>query len=434
MKKIALGAVLCTALLLLVPKSASAWGNTWAGNALETALDSEAFRLGALRYSAALMMYNAGYDSDIYFGMLAEKKPDFTFNLVPDFQALYPFSRKFVLEIDEQPDYIFYADNHKERALNNIFSPRLHFVLKNWYFSAMGVFSNVRQRMNPDLDLRVRLKENDLRGIALWQLSKADSLLFQYSTAWLDYTNPTDPEYDISVNMNRRETYYSAGFLLQPKSQAIYFINGEYGRMDFDYASSFYKNTESYAIYAGVEFRPVPESTAVAGRLSGRISIGYNWFNIIDPSQQDYKGLVGNTNFSYSFSRRTSARLVLARAPRFSPYSGMAFYVGNSIGGGFSHMFAQRLTLSYDINYGRNKYEAAAGSTTTGATVKDLGQTISLAVQLRRDLTLTFLGNLWNRQSFMTETTNVARWFAGVMIIYGFPGLEPTVPTIIQAR
>ncbi len=434
MKRLAWYGAAAAAVLLLLPRPAGAWGNTWAGGYLEAAYNALRWRLGPVRYNAALMVYNTGYDSDIYFGMTGERTPDFTSDIIPDFQALYPISRKFVLEVEEQPQYAFFAKTEGERNFNNIASGRAHIVLDRWYFQASGTHSNVRERLSSDLNMRVRLNQFDMKGIALWQASKTKSVLVQYTASRLRYEDLTYAGSEISRNLDRNESYAVLGLLSQNRSGAIYYLNGEYGAIDFTDPLSANKNTGSYAAYAGIEFLPAPGEDSALSRISGRINVGFNWFDLKDPAQRDYKGWVCNTNLSLGLSRRTSVQASLVHGPRFSALSGMTFFIQNSFGGGFSHSFSRRVNFSYNIAFSRNKYQAAAGAAAAGSAVRDLVQSVRLGMQLRRSLSLTLLGGAWNRDSWMAVRQESSRLFAGIEFVFGYPGLEPTVPLIINTR
>lgn len=436
MRKFVWCGVVFSVFLFLSPRPVSAWGHTWAGALLESAFNALTWRLGPFRYNAALMLDNTGYDSDIYSGMRARKTPDFVLSLAPDFQTMIPFSKKFVLEVDDSPQYSFFLDTRSERNWNNEFISRAHVVLDKWYFQVGGVFNNVRERLSPEIEIRARRKEENLTGLALWQISKARSLLFQYSTLRLRYNDLEDGVDEFNRNLDRRESYFSVGALSQNRARAMYFLNAEYGTIDFSQMESRFKNTASYAVYGGVEFLPSPEGSSSLARFTGRLDIGYNWFNLLALGAKDYHGLVANTNMTFGLNRSTSLQLRLSRGPRFSAYSNIDFYVQTAAGVGISHSFTRRLTLSYDITYGRNIYRAAGEAVgVPGERItKDLYQAIRLKMKLRRDLTVTLIGDLVNRNSWLTEQPDSSRVLLGIGLIYGFPGIESTVPTILNSR
>ncbi len=434
MRKIFRNGIAATALLLLAPQYVAAWGHTWAGAMIESAVRSLVWKLGPLKYNAALMVYNTGYNSDIFNGMRPTRYPDFISYIVPDLQILAPLSRKLILEVDEQPQYTFFLDNDKERAFNNIFAGRAHIVFDRWYFQASGIMSDIKQRINSELDIRARMKDDNAVGLAVWQLSKKNSMQFRYTTSRIRYENVSGEGYDISQNLDRNESYFSVGSLYQRHSDSAFYINAEYGTIDFSQTMSSYKNTRSYSIFAGWQF--LKGGDASTSRFGGAISFGYNWFDLSDVEMSDFHGLVGNTNLTYALTRLTSLRVFLSRSPSFSVYSDMAFYVQTTVGTGFSHTFTRNLTFSYDIMYGRNTYRAGDGAEggTERSPIKDINQTIRLTMRVRKYLILSMLGSLGNRRNPLAVQQNSSRGFIGIGITYGFPGLEPTVPTIIGSR
>jgi len=161
---------LFTLIFLFLAQSRSfAWGNTWMGMSLEQAVNSARGRAWAFRYNAAVQINNAGYDSDIYFGMRDNRVPDYMFSAGPDIQVFLPLKKRVVFEISESPRYAFFLKTDRERALNNTFSGNMHVVFDRLYFQAGGGMINAKQRLSTELSVNVRYKQENLSGLVLWQ-------------------------------------------------------------------------------------------------------------------------------------------------------------------------------------------------------------------------------------------------------------------------
>jgi hypothetical protein len=401
-----------------------AWGNTWMGAALEMMVNSARWKAGPFRYIGALQLGNAGHDSDIYFGQLANPVPDYTFTAGPDLQVLLPLKKRVVFDISESPRYVFYLDTKRERALNNTFAGRVHFVFDRFYVQAGGGLVNAKQRLSTELDINIRLKENSVNGLALWQASKGTSFALQYQRSVFRYENLTSGTVNIRENLNRTESYVDFMAFLQQRAKTRFYLDGQYGSYVFTEKISSFKDSRTYGVFGGVEFLP-PEAgyTSQTAGLRGRVNIGYQLLDVLDPLQKDYSGLSGNTEVSVGIMKLTSLHLFVSMGPRFSAYSSRTYYVQTSYGAGLARSLTRKILFTYDFSYSRNAYPAAevTGGASTGKYAdRYTMHSFRLNFRLRRDLGLSLLANLGRRNSRLAARPLSEHSFIGFSLTYGY--------------
>ena len=131
-------------------------------------------------------------------------------------------------------------------------------ALGTLYFQAGGGSANIKDRSNTELYLNIRHRDDDFGGFAFWQIGKATSVVLRYRHAEYSYENPDQEGIDISAYLNRREDFVNlTGYLFQVSKARIY-VDAEYGRYAPKGEQSIFRDSRSYALYAGAEFSPLP--------------------------------------------------------------------------------------------------------------------------------------------------------------------------------
>ena len=414
--------------LVLLPGPVLGQGNTWAGTSLAQMVEAARWRFGAFRVNAGLELTNAGYDTDIYYGYLDEAVPDYTFFAGAPVQVLLPLSKKVVLEVFDNPQYVFYLDTKKERTWNNIFRGQVHFAFDRLYIQAGGGLSNIRQRLSPELNVNVRQKEDSLDATILWQASRTISLAVLYGGSQFAYGDAEFGGTSIAETLNRKENFFDLIAYLQPSSRVQLFVDGQYGTFTFTEATSSFKDTRSYGVFGGLAFVPREGEERPVEPVQGSISLGYKRFDIIDPLLTDGSGFVGRVDVSAGLFKRMSGRAVFSRDFSFSTYSSGTFYLSTSYGGGIGYRMSRRATLSYDLSFGRSAYPEAGGGIPLGQNFRYTTHSFNLNLRLARNLGVTLLGTLGKR-NVGDPGLGRNRNFFGFNLLYGNPSGTISAPT-----
>lgn len=412
-----------TVLLFLMQGRIFAWGNTWMGTSLQLMVDAAHRKAGPIRFISAFLLSNAGHDSDVYFGTLANPIPDYMFSSGLDIQAFLPLKNKIVFDFFESPRYVFYLNTKRERALNNTFRGQAHFVFDRFYVQAGGEFISAKQRLNTELNTNIRIKEDGINGLVLYQVSEEASLALQYRRLAYDFGNLTTEGVDIRQSLNRRESYVDLKVYLQQKERRRFYLSSEYGSYVFKETVSSFKDSRSLGVFGGVEFLPPPGGyVGLTAGIRGNINIGYEHLNVLDPLMRDYSGLSGNTEVSVGIMRLTAIHFFFSIGPQFSVYSGRSYYLQTSYGTGLARSLARNILFDYDFFYSRNTYptEETTGVDFSGK-VADRYTTHSfrLNFRLRKDLEISLLASLGRRKSQLTPRPESRQDFLGFSLTYG---------------
>jgi len=407
------------------PDAAYGQNNTWAGAGVAAMFESARWRLGILRFNAAMELANAGYNSDIYFGQLGDPVPDGTLSASTPVQVLSPLSKTIILDLYDSPRYDFYVNTERQRAWNNTFSGLLHFNFTRVYVRIGGELANNRRRMSQELDVPIREISNRLDGLVLWQTSRATSLSLHYGGTTFDYGNAEFGQRSLAEVLNRKVNTFDLSAYVQPNPRFRFFITGQYGNFAFTAASSRFKDSRSYAMLGGFTSVIQEEAPGRAGGIVGSASLGYMRFDVLDAGQVDGSGLVGDVDLSVGILKLTTAKLFFSRSFRFSIYSGATRFIQMSYGAGISRYLSSRTSISYDLSFGQSAYPAAGadGGVPSGAARRYTVHRMSLNLALSRDLRIALVGSVGRR---MFAETNQARnrSFLGLSLVYGAsPGM-----------
>src|SRR4030042_1558503 len=163
------------------------YGKTWLGRNLELQMENARFNLGPFRISPVLVLSNAGYDSNVYYGATDEPVKDLTFTAGPGFYIYLPIKKKIIFSIYESPQYVYFKETERERTWNNYFNGNVHFVFNRFIASAGVGKSEAKQRWNTETDVPIFRREGSVQGSLLWQPAKKTSFNLSYRMARYDY-------------------------------------------------------------------------------------------------------------------------------------------------------------------------------------------------------------------------------------------------------
>jgi len=415
--------------LLGAPMKARGQGNTWTGSSLQRMVEAAHWRIGYLRINAAVMLGNVGYDSDVYYGYLADPVRDFTLAFSSPVQLLLPLGKNIVVDIIETPQYLYYLDTDNERAWNNMFQGQVHFAMDRLYFRGGGGLANIRQRLSPELNINIRQKENSIDGLALWQVSLKTSLAVLYKSVEFDHGDAEFAGTRLADTLNRKEGHYDAVVYIQPNPRVRLFADGEYGTYAFTEAVSAHKDARSYGVYGGFSVIPPLEEKRQISGVQGSLRLGFKRLDVSAPDQVDGSGFTGAFNLSAGLLKRTTGRAFFSRDFQFSIYAGATYYVSVVYGGGITRLLSKHATFSYDLSFGHSKYpeNGTDGGTPPGITNRYTTHTITLNVKLARSLGITFMGSLGQRTTEDSGGTR-NRNFYGFSLTYGTPPQAISAP------
>ena len=403
------------AMALLLAGSRLALAETWKGRDLEMKWRDAAWHWGPFHIQPQLVISNAGVDSNIYYSP-SDPVKDYTVTAGPAATIYVPIHRKFVLSAYGSPQYVWYSKTEQERTWNYYLNGAAQLSLKNIFFSLEGVYSDARERWNTEIDIRPRRKEQGYGGSVLVRLAWKTSFSLAYKTVEYDYESVVyGDDFDVRERLNRQESYANVSLFYQASTQRRFFLDFEYGRYEFDFATqAAIGDSQSGAAYVGLEF------SRLARRVRGRIRVGYKKFDVRAADGPDYQGIVGDSQLSIRLAKPFVIRGSYVRDVRFSLWYDNPYYIESRPGAGASVYPFRFLRLDYDYSSGRNRYPVVGGGGPEEKRLDDFSiHSGGIYFRIRKTVALGFVASWWARDSNL-DAEDDKRTFFGVNLIYDF--------------
>lgn len=383
---------------------------TWKAKQLRLAWEQAAWRFGPLKIQPAILIRDAGYDSNIYYH--PQPVSDFWLTAGPAVDAYLMVKRRIIIHVFESPQYVFFFKTKRERTWNNYFNGDVSLSLNRFLLTIGGSLNNARERWNTEIDIRPRRKEESAFVSLLYQRSYRVS--FEITTRKTDYDYESI-EYG-SININERlshlEKYLSGKFYYRLNSRIQFFLEGEWGEYNFKNPNSL-GDSKSRTLFSGFEFSP-------AGRIRGRIRIGYKKFDTVASEMPDFKGLVGDTSVSWELFRPLVLRGSYRRDVNFSIWSRNPFYVGKSWSAGYSFYFLRKkFRLDYTFSQLKNDYPLGEVPDSDPRHDDYTLNSVAIYYRIKKTVGLGITAGSWTRK------INVFNWdadrkFVGLNLTYDF--------------
>jgi hypothetical protein len=310
------------------------------------------FRIGPFKIFPVLQLRNIGYDDNVYY-QKKEDHPvsDYTSTLSPEVRVFLLFRNSLIFSFSENPEYLFYLKEEKERTFTHSFSPRFRYLfLQHFVISGDYHYQMRRRRVSTEIDRPIT------------DFAKGYSLSFFYETArktsfgfsgtihkitFEDIILPGSKSY-LSQELDREERSGHFEFYYQIFSEAFFFYKLGYIEYNFEHPQSSWRNSYSYETYAGIRF-------PLLGRIRGTLSLGFKKFVPRKEEKKSFSGLVGNTSLDFKLGR-FDFRLSYVRDNAFSYWAEILYFIENRYEGGISFYLTQFLRIDYNYQKGELSY------------------------------------------------------------------------------
>ncbi|MCK4764553.1 MAG: hypothetical protein KAW12_20300 [Candidatus Aminicenantes bacterium] len=257
-------------------------------------------RISFLYLRPTLTLENLGYTSNIFYYDELEE-PDWTADLGLDLQVSSILGNRFILKINENPYYSFFADNIEQRAFSNRLAASI--------YTYVGKF-NLEYRFNEDYikgrptsEFGVYIRTRTRGHLFSIDFGKYTSLFFN-GYIKLDRIELFEEnylgQYDLKRSLNREELH--AGIRLNRIifSRTRLFLNFEYYEYNFDY--EILRDGIGRQISVGVEFPEI-------GKIKGSLEYGLKSFKAGNSTFRDYTKPFGSGKVTARLFRRFRVHL-----------------------------------------------------------------------------------------------------------------------------
>jgi len=389
---------------------------------LEYVLKNTKLRIGPFRIFPSFDFKDVGYDDNIYY-QRDEESPvsDYTATFSPQLKLYFLFRNKLIFSISENPEYVYYHEQKRERRWNNTLSPEFKLlILSRFVISGGYLYRNRRWRATSEFDVRANELRESHKGSLFYETPRRTSFGISASLDKISYEDITLPgeEIYLSRDLSREEREGHLQFYYRVFSESLFFISGGYTEYNFEHPQSQWRNSYSYQVFSGIRF-------PLLGRMRGALSLGYRKLLPREEGKKGFSGLVGNTSLALRIMR-FDLRFQYIRDFRFSYWTNSVYYLEKRYGSGVSFYLARFLRLDYNFQYGENNYPEVTIIQLPNGHFEEIKRkdiyrihTAGFVLRIIKRTGIGIMVNIWQRESNY-YWANRNKMFVGGYITYEF--------------
>jgi putative beta-barrel porin BBP2 len=367
------------------------------------------FQWGALRFTPGIAINNVGFDNNI-FNDPDHALGDTTAGIGPAINLWTNLGPVRIAETSSG-EYLYFKDYEDQRSWNTTNEAKIDWPMTRLRPFAVVGYANAKQRPGFDIDTRVRAVSNlATLGTDLILSGRTTLVLSGTRTTTAFDQNETFLGSDLANALNRHSDteQLELRYRLTPLTTLVVASDAVQDRFENDRL----RNTDSIAVRPGFEFKPF-------ALISGKASVGFRHFNVLNDRVQDYQGPVANVDASYTLTTSTQIQGTMTRDIAFSFDENFPYYALTNSG----VTITQRIASSWDV-VARGGWQMVGYRTLT-AGVADVppderGKVYGLGVgyRLGESLRIGFDANYYRRRS-VASTRNYDGLRAGMSVTYG---------------
>ena len=385
--------------------------------------------IGPLYFTPAVQLKEFGVDSNV-FNAAGEQQSDFTFTVGPKMDVWVPVARRALLKGTATSDLVWYSQYDSERSIDPGFSGRGELYLRRVTLFADAAYLNTRQRLNYEVDLRARHVRS--AGTVGADVRLTPKLSVEIAGGTDETRFDADTEFDgisLQRTLNQQTTTLAVAGKHQFTPLTTFVVRYEQLRDEFEFSPV--RDSESYRVMPGVEFKP-------RALISGKAYVGYRRFT---PAEREvlpeFSGLVAQLGLSYTLLGSTTFGVSYARDLTYSYTELQPFFVNQSVGVSVRRAVGRRFDVLLSGDRHAYDYENLL-LTPVLISVDAAGNFLSatfVEVPQRRDITWNYSASLgyrigdgrvgfgvayWQRESPTNAFRDYDNLRFGTTVTYGF--------------
>ena len=291
---------------------------------VEDIRDNYRIHVGPFYMNPALLLKELGVDTNV-FNTAEDPKTDFTATVTPVADVAVPVARKALFKATVGADFVYFGTYASERSIDPQVRVRAEGYIHRVTLFAEDAYLNTRERPNYEIDLRSRHLENDaVAGVKLQATPKLSGEIGARSA---------ETRYDADAYFNgtplqqtlNRTTSGAVG-AIHDRLTPLTSVGVKFDRLRDTFPYSPGRNSDSYRIMPGVEFKP-------KALIRGSAWVGYRSFTPDNPKELPaFSGLVADVGLSYTLLGSTTLGASYFRDLTYSYEVEQPFFVDNSAG------------------------------------------------------------------------------------------------------
>jgi hypothetical protein len=380
---------------------------------------------GPLYATPTLQLKELGIDNNVFNVYGDEQQSDFTFTLAPKIELAVPIAKRALLQAIPAADLVWYSKYSGERSLDPQVDVRGQLFLNRITLFGDGGYLNTRQRPNQEIDVRARRVEQSAAAGVEVALTPEISVRVAAHGERTRYD--ATAEYD-NTSLQRTLNRDTEGIELKTKYRLtpLTSLAVRYERLRDMFPMSPGRNSESFRVMPGVEFKP-------RALISGSAYVGYRGFTPSDAAVlPEFKGLVAQLGLSYKLLGATSFGVSYNRDLTYSYDELQPFFVDNSVGASVRRALGRRFDVL--VSADRHAYDYKDLLTPAATPLEPApaspefvprvdvtwNYTASLGYRIGRDGRIGFGASYWNRESTTRVFRNYDNLRLGSTMTFGF--------------
>jgi len=379
-------------------------------------------RIGPFRVFPTINFRNIGYDDNVYY-QREEDNPisDYTATFSPEVKVYLLFRNFLIISLTENPEYVYYFKQKRERRWNNTISPEIKLLFLNRFvISGRYSYRDRRWRASSEFDVRANELRESYRGSLFYETARRTSFGVSASLEKISYEDITlvGEEIYLSRWLNREERSGNLAFYYRVFSESFFFISGRYTEYKFEHIQSRWRDSYSYQALSGIRF-------PFLGKVRGTLSLGYKKLLPRIEEKKGFFGLIGNTSFDFRI-RRFRLRFQYNRDCHFSYWTNSIYFIEDRYGAGLSFYLTKFLRLDYNFSYGKANYPEVMSLWMPDGRYEEIKrkdvyriQTAGFVFRIIKNTGIGLMVNFWERESNY-YWANRNRGFIGGYITYEF--------------
>jgi Putative beta-barrel porin 2 len=301
----------------------------------EDPVDSARYQFGPLGVTPTIALTNLGVDSNV-FNTEFDPKSDFTFTTTPRVQSWFRAGRTRWFA-DTRADLNYFQKYSTERSADITVHGRFEVPLNRMTPWAGGGFSNARQRVGYEIDVRTRRRIEDYGlGVDVRAAPKttvglrAQRQTFKFSSR--------DTFLGTSLREALARTINSAGLQYRQRLTPLttFVLEADAIREEFDYATE--RDADGVRVLAGFDL-------STFALISGKARVGFRKLDGIGGGLPPFRGVIASVGVATTLIGRTRMEFTGSRDVEYSIETIYPYYVRT---GGLLTL-TPRLTKVWDV-------------------------------------------------------------------------------------
>jgi hypothetical protein len=330
---------------LLMPRPAAAQSGA---EAVDDVRQNARIHVGPLYATPSLLLKEFGIDNNVFNVYGDRQQSDFTATFTPKADLWLTVAKRAMIRATTAADLVWYEKFDDQRSVNPAAALRGELYFHRVTFFGEGSYLNTRQRPNQDIDVRARHVDQQAGGGTRFELTPEISV----EVAARQMTTRYDPtvEYDntsLQETLNRDNQMFAARARYRLTSLTSLAVRYERERDTFQWSP--WRDSESYRVMPGVEFKP-------RALINGSAYVGYRKFTPANPAiLPGFEGLVAQLGMSYTLLGATTFGVSGSRDLTYSYDELQPFFIDNSVGASVRRALGRRFDVLASAD--RHAYE-----------------------------------------------------------------------------